>query len=114
MDTDSHYIATPAAAYPSRRSFLRQTGGGFGALALAAMLSDDTFFSRSASGAATSVGPLEPRSGNFTPRATSVIWLFMNGGQSQIDTWDFKPQLARHDGQKLEGFDKNTGFFTDQ
>jgi hypothetical protein len=38
----------------------------------------------------------------------------MNGGQSHIDTWDYKPQLAKHDGQQLEGLDKNTGFFTDQ
>jgi hypothetical protein len=38
----------------------------------------------------------------------------MNGGPSQVDTWDYKPELARRDGQALEGFDKNTGFFTEQ
>ena len=38
----------------------------------------------------------------------------MNGGPSQVDTWDYKPELAKRDGQELEGFDKNTGFFTDQ
>jgi hypothetical protein len=36
----------------------------------------------------------------------------MNGGQSQVDTWDYKPGLVKADGQKLEGFDKNTGFFS--
>ena len=36
----------------------------------------------------------------------------MNGGPSQVDTWDYKPELEKHDGQELEGFDKNTGFFT--
>jgi hypothetical protein len=41
-----------------------------------------------------------------------VIWLFMNGGPSQVDTWDYKPELAKRDGKELEGFDKNTGFFT--
>ncbi len=38
----------------------------------------------------------------------------MNGGPSQVDTWDYKPELAKRDGQELAGFDKNTGFFTDQ
>ena len=38
----------------------------------------------------------------------------MNGGPSQVDTWDYKPELAKRDGQELKGFDKNTGFFTDQ
>ena len=38
----------------------------------------------------------------------------MNGGPSQVDTWDYKPELARRDGQRLQGFDQNTGFFTDQ
>jgi hypothetical protein len=42
-----------------------------------------------------------------------VIWLFMNGGPSQVDTWDYKPELTRRHGQELPGFDKKTGFFTD-
>ena len=46
-------------------------------------------------------------------RAKRVIWLFMNGGPSQVDTWDYKPALAKHDGQTLEDFDKHTGFFAD-
>ena len=48
------------------------------------------------------------------PRRRRVIWLFMNGGPSQVDTWDYKPELEKRDGQELTGFDKNTGFFTDQ
>ena len=51
---------------------------------------------------------------HFAAKAKSVIWLFMNGGPSQVDTWDYKPELAKRDGQELKGFDKNTGFFTDQ
>ena len=58
--------------------------------------------------------PLAPRAGHFPAKAKSVIWLFMNGGPSQVDTWDYKPELAKRDGQELKGFDKNTGFFTDQ
>ena len=38
----------------------------------------------------------------------------MNGGPSQVDTWDYKPELEKRDGKELPGFDKNTGFFTDQ
>ena len=64
--------------------------------------------------AAPSVNPLAPRPGHFPAKAKSVIWLFMNGGPSQVDTWDYKPELAKRDGQELKGFDKNTGFFTDQ
>ena len=40
-----------------------------------------------------------------------MIWLFMHGAPSQVDTWDYKPTLARRDGQTLEGFDQSTGFF---
>jgi hypothetical protein len=58
--------------------------------------------------------PLAPKPPHFRAKARSVIWLFMNGGPSQVDTWDYKPELARRDGRELPGFDKNTGFFTDQ
>jgi hypothetical protein len=57
---------------------------------------------------------MAPRPSHFPAKARSVIWLFMNGGPSQVDTWDYKPELARRHGQDLAGFDKNTGFFTDQ
>ncbi len=60
------------------------------------------------------INPMAPRAGNFAAKAKSVIWLFMNGGPSQVDTWDYKPELTKCDGKELEGFDKNTGFFTDQ
>lgn len=56
--------------------------------------------------------PLAARAGHRPTPIRSVIWLFMNGGPSQVDTWDYKPQLAARDGQELPDFDKNTGFFT--
>jgi hypothetical protein len=58
--------------------------------------------------------PLSAKVAHFSAKAKSVIWLFMNGGQSQVDTWDYKPELEKHDGQDLKGFDKFTGFFSDQ
>src|SRR6266567_523364 len=88
----------------SRRAFLQRTGSGFGSLALAAMLGE-------ARAIASPVNPMASKAGQFAAKAKSVIWLFMNGGQSQVDTWDYKPALEKHDGQKLEGFDDKTGFF---
>jgi hypothetical protein len=102
-------FASPEHAYRSRREFLARAGGGFGMLALAGMLN-------SAKGAddLRSDGPLAPREPNFPPKAKRVIWLFMNGGPSHVDTWDHKPELEKRDGQELKGFDPNTGFFNGQ
>ena len=55
--------------------------------------------------------PLAPKQAHFDGKAKSVIWLFINGGPSQVDTFDHKPELARRDGEPLTGFDANTGFF---
>jgi hypothetical protein len=81
----------------SRREFLSRTGAGFGALALNAMLSGTV-----AAGIRKPViDPLRPfaaRHPDFQPRARSVIFLFMVGGPSQVDTFDYKPEL-----QKLNG-----------
>ena len=48
----------------------------------------------------TTVGP--PRAGHHPAKAKKVIWLFMNGGPSHVDTWDYKPELAKRDGQELK------------
>src|ERR1700712_1634264 len=100
-----HHVASPHRGFPSRRDFLRRTGSGLGMLALAGMMQE---------GAHGATNPLSPHSPHFPAKAKSVIWLFMNGGPSQVDTWDYKPELAKRDGQELKGFDKDTGFFTDQ
>jgi len=115
MNFEPRLIATPSPLFSSRRDFLRRTGSGCGLLALASLL-EKTGCLSAAEAAASSLGanPLNPRPSHFSAKAKSVIWLFMNGGQSQVDTWDYKPELARRDGQKLEGFDNKTGFFPDQ
>src|SRR6185295_12928056 len=99
-----HFFAEPSV---SRRRFLQRTGSGFGMLALSSLLSEPA-------AAAQVINPLAAKTSNFACKAKSVIWLFMNGGQSQVDTWDYKPELEKQDGKDLKGFDKNTGFFTDQ
>ncbi len=110
-----HLFASPPSQFNSRREFLRQAGSGAGLLALAALLQDQGVLSP-AQAATPSLGlnPMAPRESHFPSKAKNVIWLFMNGGPSQVDTWDYKPELAKRDGQELAGFDKNTGFFTDQ
>lgn len=86
---------------PPRRRFLQDAGLGFGSLALASLLNDEC-----------RANPLDLKEPNFTPKAKSVIWLFMTGGPSQVDTWDYKPELQKRDGQDLAGADPKTGFFT--
>ena len=107
----SHWFASPHPTFVSRRDFLQRTGSGFGWLALASLLGQGGRPAAAALSSA-SLDPLAPHPSHFPAKAKSVIWLFMNGGQSQVDTWDYKPELQKRDGQELPGFDKNTGFFT--
>ena len=119
MDKHDHFHAAPSPAFASRRDFLRLTGSGFGMLALSGLMEADS--ARSAHAAEATFypapdpkHPLAPRPGYLPAKAKHVIWLFMNGGPSQVDTWDYKPELEKHNGQELKGFDKDTGFFVDQ
>ena len=96
----------------SRRDLFRRAGHGAGLLALAGLLDEQRLLIPRAM-VAPSADPLAPRPPQLKTRAKSVIWLFMNGGPSQVDTWDYKPELARRHGQELPGFDKKTGFFTE-
>jgi len=82
----------------SRRSFLRRAGGGFGALALASMLSQRDL---SASEAPTPANPLAPRLPHFAGKAERVVFLFMSGGPSHVDLFDPKPELIRLAGQPI-------------
>src|SRR5262245_56174104 len=111
-----HFFASQSPAYFSRRDFLRRAGPGLGMLALTPFLDEQGLLAAAANtstqSAITNLNPLAPHPSHFPAQAKSVIWLFMNGGQSQVDTWDYKPELEKRDGQELPGFDKNTGFFT--
>ncbi len=116
MKTETHLIASPSPLYKTRRDFLSLTGSGFGLLALSTLLDQERALAQSSKqgGNVATLNPMSPRPSHFKVKAKSVIWLFMNGGPSQVDTWDYKPELEKHDGQELKGFDKDTGFFTDQ
>lgn len=85
----------------NRRSFLWQTGGGFGGLVMAQMLTRDA------------IGSPRPEfnGGLHHPaKAKRVIQLFMTGGASPMDTYDYKPELAKVHGQKLGPKEKPEGF----
>src|SRR4051794_29959151 len=92
-------IADPASSGLPRREFLRRAGGGFGLLALAGLLDRQGLLAPAAD---ASVSPLAPKRSHFPARARAVIWLFMNGGPSHVDTWDYKPELERRHGQGLK------------
>ena len=74
----------------NRRDALRTIGAGFGTLGLIDVLQ-------------ASAGPLAPKAPHFPAKAKRVIFLFLNGGMSHIDTFDPKPMLIKHDGQPLPG-----------
>ncbi|MFN0053172.1 MAG: DUF1501 domain-containing protein [Planctomycetales bacterium] len=88
----------------TRREFLWQTGGGFASLALTSMLSGDGFLTRqslAADGAHRFINPMAPKLPQLPAKAKSVIFLFMYGGPSHVDTFDYKPQLYDLDGKTI-------------
>src|SRR5262245_51849242 len=85
----------------SRREMLVRSASGFGALALTSLLHDSAFSASPAAGSAE-LNPLAPRSPLYRSRAKNVIFLFMDGGPSQVDTFDPKPRLAREHGQPIK------------
>src|SRR5215470_14730957 len=79
----------------SRREFFTRAGSGLAGIALASLLQQD--------GKASSLppDPLAPRQPHHQPKAKSVIWLFMEGGPSHVDTFDPKPKLTELSGQPM-------------
>jgi hypothetical protein len=74
----------------NRRQFFSQSGLGLGSIAMASLM-----------GKGSSVHPALPDLPHYAPKAKSVIYLHMNGGPSQLDTWDYKPELKAHFGKDL-------------
>ena len=101
----------------TRREFFWEAGAGFTSVALSGMLSSDGFFGASANAAEVSkfINPLAPKPAHFAGKAKSVIFLFMYGGPSQVDTFDYKPKLYELDGKTIpvktkgRGGEKNEG-----
>src|SRR5262249_28816170 len=85
----------------SRREMLARVGTGMGTLGLAALLAEQGLLEASAPPPGTkSANPLAPKKPHFQAKAKRIIHLFMNGGPSQVDTFDPKPELIKHNGKK--------------
>ena len=102
----------------TRREFLWQAGGAFTSVALTGLLSADGYFDRqavAADGVTPYKNPLAPKPPHFSAKVKSVIFLFMYGGPSHVDTFDYKPKLYDLDGKtvpvktKGRGGEKNEG-----
>ncbi|QDT74461.1 DUF1501 domain-containing protein [Lacipirellula limnantheis] len=84
----------------TRREFLWESGCGFGAAALASLLSAEGALARAGS-PSTPANPLAPQAAAAAAKAKSVIFLFMYGGPSHIDTFDYKPAMIGMDGRTI-------------
>ena len=85
----------------TRREMLHRVGAGFGTLALAGVIADGGGLQSMASATpAPRNSPLAPKTPHFAPKAKHVIQLFMPGGPSQVDTFDYKPQIKKYEGQR--------------
>jgi hypothetical protein len=89
------YLESPL----SRREMLDRCANGFGAIALLGLLSDKAF---GRTVAAEGGNPLAPRAAQFDPKVRNVIFLYMDGGPSQVDTFDPKPLLQKEHGQPFK------------
>ncbi len=98
------FIAPPI----SRRDMLARCANGFGAVALAALLGEKGYGAEIAP--RRDVDPMAPKPSHYTAKAKNVIFLFMDGGPSQVDTFDPKPRLDREHGQTIKAKVQPTQF----
>jgi hypothetical protein len=98
MSLNMHQCCGRYETIINRRHFLQRAGAGFGSVALGHLLANQGLLAAET----TASNPLAPRQAHFTPKATSIIWLFMEGAPSAVDMFDPKPELTRRDGQKID------------
>ena len=101
------YRSNPGGGFcrRTRREFLHNIGGGFTSLALTGMLAKDGFLSQqtlASDGETEWMSPMKPKAPHFLPKAKNVIFLFMYGGPSHVDTFDYKPDLYPLDGKTID------------
>jgi hypothetical protein len=85
-----------------RRHFVTDLGAGFGSLALSALMAQDSLQSAAGTQVGDPISPLAPKAPTLPTKAKSCIFLFMFGGPSQVDLFDYKPELQRNDGKSIE------------
>ncbi len=107
---------TPYA--PTRRSFFSDAATGLGAIALAQLLADDGLLGKETKApqrpAIDPRQPNAPRKPHFAAKAKNVLVIFCSGACSHVDTWDYKPELIKRDGQPMPGSEKLVTFQGEQ
>src|SRR5262245_43058106 len=96
-----------------RRDFLWHTGGGLGGIALASILAEQGLLADERTPIRPTIrpeSPLAPRPPHFRAAAKQVLMIFCSGAVSHIDTFDYKPELVKCDGQPLPGAQKLVTF----
>ena len=101
---DNDSLRLLESGFPSRRNLLTRMGTGLGMLGMVGLLSDE---GRLLAGPGES-SPLAPRQPHFPAKAKHVVHIYLNGGPSQVDTFDPKPLLAKYDGKPLPSDSKLT------
>ncbi len=101
-----------------RRQLIRRAGCGFGVLGLASLLAEEGLLGTTARAGdlgSRALHPLAPQPAHFAATAKRVIWIFINGGPSHVDTWDYKPNLEKWHEKTIRefapDFSDTTGFF---
>ena len=98
----TRHTLNPSSAF-SRRQMLSRCGVGFGALGLAGIMGDAGLLTPAPATAAELTHPLAPRFPQFPARAKRVVHFFLNGGPSQVDSFDPKPMLEKYAGKPMPG-----------
>jgi hypothetical protein len=103
----SHHIPNTEHLFLTRRDFVRRAGMGMGMLALGGVLGERGVFGPAGAMAAEQISGTNPlaarKAWHFAPKATRVIHIFLNGGASQVDTFDPKPALDKWHGKEIPG-----------
>ena len=86
----------------SRRGFVQRFGTAMAGVSLSGIFPGDKVFAAPASALADYTNPLKPRKAHFPTKAKACIYLYMYGGPSQMDLFDYKPELARHHGKTID------------
>src|SRR5947208_6019284 len=88
----------------TRGEMLSRCANGFGAVALMALMGDEAYGGdvKAVAAAGSLAGPMAAKATHFAPKCRNVIFLYMDGGPAQMDTFDPKPLLSREHGQQFK------------
>ena len=102
MSRHAEHLSPAGRQMLDRREFLANSATALGSVALASLLGRDGLLAAEEP-AIDPARPFAPRPSHFPPKAKNVVMIFCAGAVSQLETWDYKPELIKHDGQPLEG-----------